>query len=110
MTEELPLDARLSAQVRLWDHHRGKCLKSVDAHALAVTAVRYASAHGSSLLVTGGADAHVKLWDARTGAPRRTLATHSAAVVDLVVLEAAEAAGPRVLSASRDGSVRLSHL
>ena len=100
-----------NGKLRIWDHHRGKLLKSVDAHGLAVTAVAHAAAPGSAagVLVTGGADAAVKVWDARTGAPKRTLATHAAAVVDLVVVDA-DTDRPRVFSAAKDGSLRLSHL
>ena len=81
-------------------------MRAWEAHALAVTAVAFASSKGSGLLVTGGADGLVKAWDARTGACRaRCLANHSSSVVALAVVD-----DGKVFSAAKDGCLRLAHL
>ena len=64
----------------------------------------------NGFLVSGGADAAVKVWDARSGAPRRTLAHHGGAIVDLAVVDDDDRGGSRVFSASKDGTLRVAQL
>ena len=110
--------------VRLWDHHRGKCVRALAGHTHAVTCVTWAphaapaalgevdggsggsrstaaTALATPRLVSGGADATVRVWDTRSGRCTRTLVGHSGPISALLLDER------HVFSASRDGTVRL---
>jgi WD40 repeat protein len=102
-----------NGKLRLWDHHKGKCVKAIDAHATSVTCCQFATTqHGApnGFLVSGGGDGCVKVWDARSMVPRRTLASHGNAVVDVAVVDGDGDVGPRVFSTSKDGTLRVAHL
>ena len=102
-----------NGKLRLWDHHKGKCVKAIDAHATSVTCCQFATTqHGApnGFLVSGGGDGCVKVWDARSMVPRRTLASHCNAVVDGAVVDGDGDVGPRVFSTSKDGTLRVAHL
>lgn len=60
--------------------------------------------------MSGGGDGCVKVWDARSMVPRRTLASHGNAVVDVAVVDGDGDVGPRVFSTSKDGTLRVAHL
>ncbi|KAH8075018.1 protein kinase [Aureococcus anophagefferens] len=102
-----------NGKLRLWDHHKGKCVKAIEAHATSVTCCQFATTqHGApnGFLVSGGGDGCVKVWDARSMVPRRTLASHGNAVVDVAVVDGDSDVGPRVFSTSKDGTLRVAHL
>jgi len=102
----MPPTAKLAAvaadrNVILWDFSTGDVLKTWDAHAGAVTAIRFAE--GGSLLLSGGDDAAVKLWSPTDGKLVAELKGHAAGIRDLAV----KPGGRGVLSASADGTVKL---
>ncbi|KAJ8610386.1 hypothetical protein CTAYLR_003895 [Chrysophaeum taylorii] len=107
--------ASTNAKIRVWDHHRGRVLRQLVGHTQAVHCAAWYGDHArdDGLLVSGSADATVRVWRARTGAPKCVLKAHNGAVVDLRVEDVAESpAGsrPRVFSASTDGTLRATTL
>lgn len=91
----------LDRQVVIWNVATGEVVKKWDAHAKAVTTVRFAE-EGRALL-TGGDDNLVKVWNAETGAEVATLTGHEGSVRGVSL----KPGGRWLLSASSDRTVRL---
>ncbi|KAF8061308.1 WDR83 [Scenedesmus sp. PABB004] len=87
-------------QVFLWDVATGGTLRKFRGHDATINTVVHAA--GDEVLVTGGADQAVKVWDCRSRNidPIQTMRDFKDDVTSVV------AAGPAILGASVDGTVR----
>jgi WD40 repeat protein len=85
--------------VSLWDPRSDSPLQVIEAHEGPVRCLAF----GDGLLATGGVDATVRVWEARTGSLRRTLTEHTSPLRFLSF----DASGLRLASGSADGTVQL---
>lgn len=91
----------LDRQIVIWNVATGEVVRKWDAHAKAVTAVRFAE--DGRVLVTGGDDHAVKVWNADTGAELAALTGHEGGVRGVSL----KPGGRWLLSAASDRTVRL---
>ena len=88
---------------RAWQYETNTVAHVLDAHSGAVRSVSFAPGDGS-VLVSGGDDAEIQLWDAVSRVPTRTLRGHTVAVN--TVAWSRSTAGEAVLaSGAQDGAV-----
>ncbi|OWK39447.1 sterol desaturase family protein [Fimbriiglobus ruber] len=86
-------------QVKLWDTQTQKEVRSL-AHAGRVYCVAFSG--DGRLLASGGNDRTVRVWDVATGQEVASLTSHTDAITGVAVT----ADGSRVVSCSRDGTIR----
>ena len=95
--------------VRIHDLESGKTQEITD-HSAAVLAVLFASSPDDAitkgLLISAGKDQSIRVFDAATARPLRTLDNHTAAVNDLALCPAKGGKLPLVASAGQDKTVR----
>ncbi len=95
--------------VKVWDLTTGREIQSLSGHSGEVCAASFSPDREGRWVASGGEDSTVKVWDSRTGTLLRNFRGHTG----LVTWVAFTPDGRRLLSASRDGTVRvwdLSHL
>src|SRR5262249_39304808 len=95
------VSASADRTVRLWDVPTGRCLRVLEGHQAAVTAV--ALSPDGRLALSGGEDRTLKLWRLATGRCLGTLAGHEGTVNALCLL----GDGRQALSASADKTLAL---
>ncbi len=87
--------------VYMWDLGDGQVLQTLTGHSEAVTSLH---ALGNERLASGSEDLSIKLWSVNDGQCERTFtAAHSASVTALLAI----AGGSKLISASRDGSIKV---
>lgn len=91
------LTAALDGTIRLWDVHRGRCLRVSFGHVEGVWAI----AADSMRIVSGAQDCLVKIWDARSGQCERTIGWHAGPVTCMGMNDS------RIASGSEDGEVKM---
>ena len=91
------LTSALDCNVRLWDVHSGKCLRTFFGHVEGV----WALAADALRVVTGAEDRMVKVWDARSGKCERTFTGHEGPVTCIGLSDS------RMCTGSEDGEVRM---
>ena len=89
---------------RVWDAATGACLREFR-HAGGVHALAQLSNGARDLLVTGCADAVVRVWDAFGGEMDTELHGHADAVIALAVPRSAVGGGAKIVSAAKDGTL-----
>ena len=87
--------------IRVWDHNRGKCLKTLAGHSGAVTSAVWSGGLGAGCVVSGGTDGQVRLWDARGGRCLQWIQAHASSVTKVIC------DSRFIFSSSRDGSLRV---
>lgn len=91
------LSSGLDGMIKLWDVHKGKCLRSFFGHVEGV----WALAADSLRMVSGAEDRMVKVWDTRTGRCEKTFTGHAAAVTCIGLTDSS------ICTGSEDCEVRL---
>jgi WD40 repeat protein len=71
-------DNEVAADVRLWDTHSGKLLRSLEGHGSTVTSVDFAP--NGEILASGSTDKTIRLWNVKTGQLQGTLEGFSGGV------------------------------
>ena len=91
------LSSGLDGMIKLWDVHKGKCLRSFFGHVEGV----WALAADSLRIVSGAEDRMVKVWDARTGRCEKTFTGHASPVTCIGLTDSS------IVTGSEDCEVRL---
>ena len=91
------LSSGLDGMIKLWDIHKGKCLKSFFGHVEGV----WALGADSLRVVSGAEDRMVKVWDVRTGRCERTFTGHAGPVTCIGLSDSS------ICTGSEDCEVRL---
>lgn len=86
-----------------WQHLQAECDHARAAFQTGSEVTRMAASPDGALLATGGPDGVIRLWDARSLAPKGELKGHTAALAGL----AFSADGRRLVSTGRDNAIRL---
>ncbi len=92
---------------RIVDAETGRLQGELPGHSRPVTTVCTLPDTDRTLLVTGSADQTLRVWDALTSAPVRTLHNHTLAVHALAVRPTQDGVLPTIASVSDDRTVRL---
>ena len=91
------LTSGLDNHIRLWDVHRGRCLRTLFGHVEGV----WALAADTLRAVSGAQDTMVKVWDARSGRCEKTFSGHSAPIACIGLSDS------RIVTGSEDCEVRM---
>lgn len=101
-------------KIKIWEHHRGRCLRTLVGHTQAVNCLAWVGDHAQDdgILVSGSADSSLRVWRSRSGAPCRVIRAHKAAIVGMHVerTDASATSRPRAFTVSADGTLRVSTL
>lgn len=100
----LALGSRSLGQLLVWDWQGESYVLRQQGHAYAVDACAYSP--NGQLVVTGGGDGKVKVWNATSGFSFVTFTEHKAGVTGVTFIGGKGGHGLAVLSSSMDGTVR----
>lgn len=96
----LAFGSSLSGQLLVWEWQSETYIYKQQAHSMGIRRVSYSP--DGRLLVTGGQDGKIKLWDAASGACFVTFSEHKGPVTDVLF----NSKGNAVFSSSMDGTIR----
>lgn len=101
---KLMASASADQTIKLWDTETWKVIRTLSGHRGRVNAVAFLPDRNT--LASAGDDGIIYVWETETGAVRETLTGHKGPVLSLCFYSS-ETVGPRLASASKDGTVIL---